>query len=640
MMVYVCYFLLLATILKYKPKQNLLLSAVIATLFLSTFIVTLTELLSYFKCLNLTFVSVSWSVLCLILIFLVLKNRAITLSVLNFNRNKINDFYKSLVYKEKIVIGTVVLFILLLFIQGIIYPPNNWDSLTYHMSRIMYWLSNESVAYYPTHILRHLYQPPFNEYFILNLNLLNGNDYLSNSVQLFFLVNVLFLVYSILEFFKAPRFLKMLAIVLVLTIPSVELQSTNTKNDIVCGFFIIATLYFSIKAISESSFKNYLFLGLSIGLGMLTKGTAYLFLIPILFCFGIAVLYKIGIKKKFKTFGYSLATILLILALNITHYSRNYSINHSFLNVDDIEAKGYSNEVMGSSFLFSNLLKNAGLHLGFPINKPSDYLIRFIHANMNISIDDKRLNYLKSPYEGARSGTTHEDYVPNTIPFFLTLIAFAVILISSYKNKFKNKKELVIVGIVIFQILLFAGYLKWQPWHTRLHIPIFILSVLVIVFAAQTSKIYQKLVFFCMPIVILSFLFYFVFNDLRPIITNSKFTKSIKITDNRFKKYFSNQQQLYIEYNDVIEDLYDVNPSKLGLNLNDWEYPLLNSYYYDHLKIVVINVSNITNSIPQDISNIDVIISNYNTPVFEYDGIKYTNQNSNHSYIWLYKKTN
>lgn len=33
-------------------------------------------------------------------------------------------------------------------------------------------------------------------------------------------------------------------------------------------------------------------------------------------------------------------------------------------------------------------------------------------------------------------------------------------------------------------------------------------------------------------------------------------------------------------------------------------------------------------------------LSNYNTVVFTDDGIKYTNQNSNHSYIWLYKKTN
>ena len=33
-------------------------------------------------------------------------------------------------------------------------------------------------------------------------------------------------------------------------------------------------------------------------------------------------------------------------------------------------------------------------------------------------------------------------------------------------------------------------------------------------------------------------------------------------------------------------------------------------------------------------------LSNYNPIVFTDDGIKYTQKNSNHSYIWLYKKTN
>ena len=33
-------------------------------------------------------------------------------------------------------------------------------------------------------------------------------------------------------------------------------------------------------------------------------------------------------------------------------------------------------------------------------------------------------------------------------------------------------------------------------------------------------------------------------------------------------------------------------------------------------------------------------LSNYNSIVFTDGGIKYTTQNSNHSYIWLYKKTN
>jgi len=82
------------------------------------------------------------------------------------NKSKINfldllNKLKTLTISEKIYLSIVTVIFLLLFYQGIIYPPNNWDSLTYHMSRIMYWLSNENLNHFPTHILRHLYQPPF-----------------------------------------------------------------------------------------------------------------------------------------------------------------------------------------------------------------------------------------------------------------------------------------------------------------------------------------------------------------------------------------------------------------------------------------------------------------------------------------------
>jgi 4-amino-4-deoxy-L-arabinose transferase-like glycosyltransferase len=637
MLVYLGYLLLLATIIKYKPQQHILQSVFTATLFFSVLIVALTELLSYFKCLNLTFVAGSWSVFCLVLIFLLLKNKAETIATLNFNRKKIIAFYKSLIFKEKVFLSFVAVSILLLFIQGLLYPPNNWDSLTYHMSRIMYWLGNESVAHYPTNILRDLYQPPFTEYFILHINLLNGNDYLSNSVQLFFLTQILVLFYSLLTVFNTPRLLKITALLLIITIPSLELQATNTKNDIVCAFFIMSALYFSIKSVKLDSFSNYLFLGISIGLALLTKGTAYLFLPPILLCFGIAIIYKVWTKKELKPLGFCFIIPLLILTLNASHYLRNYSVNHSLLSVDDIESKGLSNDEMNSKFLFSNLLKNAGLHLGFPINRPSDYLIRTIHTKMNISIDDKRLNYYGSPYEGAREGTTHEDYVPNTIAFILSILSFIVIINGFRTNK--NKKSLLLVFIIGTQIILFAGYLKWQPWHTRLHIPIFILSVIAIVYAVQISNWYKKVVLGIIPFLMLSFLFYFLFNNTRPII-KAGLTKDVRLTDSRFKKYFSNQPQLYSEYSDVLTNLYNVNPKKIGLNLNDWEYPLLNSYYYDHLKIVAINVSNGTNKIPQDTTNIDAIISNYNNPTIDYNGVTYINQDNNHSYIWFYKKAN
>lgn len=637
MLVYLCYLLLFTVVLKSNQTLNLIPSLLKSTLLFSLFIFSLTEFLSLFMALNLLYVSLSWALFALFLVILLIKYKTGTISIFKSVKEKILFYYGSLVFKEKIMFWSLILFIFLLFIQGLLYPPNNWDSLTYHMSRIMYWLSNESVSFFPTHILRHLYQPPFAEYFILHLNLLNGNDYLSNSVQLFFLIHVLFAIYAILGLFKTPRLFKLLALLLVLTIPSVELQSTTTKNDIVCAFFIITAIYFSLKTIKKVSLKNYFFFGLTIGLAILTKGTAYIFLAPLLLCFGIAAVYKLFVVKDLRIIKYNLLAIITVLLLNGTHYSRNYAVSHSIMNVDELEAKAYSNDVMDCGFLFSNLIKNAGLHMGFPVRDPYDQLIRLVHKKMDISIDDKRLNYFATPYEGARN-TTHEDYVPNTIHFFLSVVSFFILVIGSIKNPKKDKSALLIVCIIGAQILLFAGYLKWQPWHTRLHIPIFILSVISIVLAIQLSSWYRKLVLLCTPLLMLGFLFLILFNNLRPIIT-AGCTKDIQVDDTRFKKYFSNQPQLYKEYSAVLNDIYTVNPAKIGLSLNDWEYPLLNSFYYDHIKIVAVNVNNSTKDIPQNIDNIDVIISSSNSQDIVYNGITYINQNNNHSYIWFYKKS-
>lgn len=630
---------MLIVFLRLNGKQSFIGTLIQTTLAFSVLVFLVTETLSLFNKLNLISLCLSWGAIFFFLIVLLAKDKTKTISTGNAIKVKLSFYFKSLPVKEKLILGVVVLFVFLLCIQGIIYPPNNWDSLTYHMSRIMYWLGNESVAFFPTHIIRELYQPPLTEYYILNINVLNGNDYLANSVQLFFLIQILFVVYALLGFLGISRFWKLLALLLIITIPAVELQSTTTKNDIVCAFYILATIYFGIKIVQSNSLRDYFFIGLAIGLGLLTKGTAYLFLAPVLLCFAVIQLYKIIVRKEFKIIPYNLFLIVIIIALNVTHYSRNYAVNHSILNIDDAEAKAFTNEVMDGKFLFSNLIKNAGLHLGFPIDKPSDDFIRKIHKSINVSIDDKRLNYYGQAYEGARGGTTNEDYVPNTLAFLLSSLSFFVILIHFFKNSHQDKKPLLLISVLSLQILFFAGYLKWQPWHTRLHIPIFILATISIILAVQVSKWYRKVVLICVPILVFSFLYYYIFNNLRPIIQNHKYTKNISITDNRFKKYFPNQPQLYLEYSDILNILYTVNPSKVGLNLNDWEYPLFNSFYYDHIKIVAINVNNSTKEIPQNTDNIDVIISNYNNPVIVYNGMTYSNQNNNHSYIWCYKKT-
>jgi hypothetical protein len=636
MLVYIGYILLLLVLLGKNNFSGIAETIIKTTLLFSGILFFVTELLSGFHSLNLLSLGIFWGTFNVLLVAFLLRTQGKKTMLLMVQ--KIKSCHQTLLLKEKLLVSVLLVLLCLLFVQGLLYPPNNWDSLTYHMSRIMYWIGNESVDYFPTHILRHLYQPPFSEYFILNINLLNGNDFLSNSVELFFLIQCLVVVYAVLNMFQTARLLKLLALFLVITIPAVELQSTTTKNDIVCAFFVLTALFYTLKIVKNNSVNNSIFLGLSIGLGFITKGTAYVFMAPILAFYGFHVLSVALKNKSIKPIGLATLAMILALSLNAKHYSRNYAINKSFLNIDDSETKAYANETMNAKLLFSNLIKNSGLHLGYPVEEYCDTLIRKTHKTIGVSIDDKNLNYLGIPYQSARAVVTHEDYVTNTIHFFLWAVAFLILVFHFLFSKTKKSTEIIIFIVLVAQILLFSGYLKWQPWHTRLHIPIFILLVIPITMACQKAKWYRGIVWVSMPLLLYSFIFYFLYNNLRPIQNDPVYTKKLRVDDNRFKKYFANQLHLYPEYKAVLEELYDSNPKKVGLKMMDWEYPLFNSYYYDHLQLIAIDVNNKTGSLAQKNNDVDLIVSTSNSPEIIYNGVKYSNQNGNHLYIWLYKK--
>jgi hypothetical protein len=638
MFILLCYILLLIVNTKFNFVKNTKELVVTTLLLISSFVVLITEFLSLFESLNLISVAISWTLFCLLLIYILLRDIKGTFFILKSYKSLVFGGYRGFNLYEKTLLWLILIGLLLLLFQGLIYPPNNWDSLTYHLSRIMYWLSNESLDHFPTHIIRHLYQPPFAEFLVLNLNLLNGNDYLSNSVQWLFLVFTLVSTWSLLDFFHVNRFYKLLAALLIITIPAVELQSSTTKNDIVCGFFIITALNFSIRTYYETVLKNFIFFGLVIGLGILTKGTAYLFLAPIIVLFGIFMLIKLIQTKNLKILLHGFFLIFIVLMINIGHYSRNYKVDGNLLNIDKTESTSYANENRSTKLLISNLLKNAGLHLGYPFHDEYDNIIRIIHEKMGYSINNPDANYYGMPYEVAPKIITHEDYATNLIHFILILISFFATLIFGFKNAKKNRKLLLLMFIIASQIFLFAGFLKWQPWHTRLHIPIFLLSITFVIIVANQLKWFRYILFSSIPLLVYSFCFYFVYNNTRPIITNAKYTKNLHLKEDRFNKYFANQPHLRNEYSAILDAINHNHSKKIGFMLSDWEYPLLYNFYYNRISILAINVNNISNKIPQNTENIDAIISNKpKTDFIIFKGKKYLNQNLNHSYIWFYK---
>lgn len=625
---------ILFTLIRTRNSKNIKHTLLVTVLLFFGAVVLITESLSLLNILDLMSLLSIWTIVFLIQFLLVLKRRK------TYFKNNINHFiksYKLWSFKEKGMFYLICTFFTLTLIQGLLYPPNNWDSLTYHMSRIMHRIGNESVSYFPTHTLRQLYQPPFSEYIILNLNLINGNDYLANSVQWLFLIFSLAPILLLLDFFKVSRFNKFICIFLLITIPAVELQASTTKNDIVCGFFILSVIYCCINAYYTSNLKSFSILGLCIGLGFLTKGTSYLLVFPILLFFLGFILYKILKTKQIQLLFYGIVAIVNLLAINSFHYSRNFSINKSLLNIDDTEAKMYSNEKMNIKLLSSNILKNTGLHLGYPIYKESDYLIKLYHNKLDIDIDSPENNYSGMNYQVSQDLITHEDGVCNTTHLLLFFGAIFSLCIASIRNIRQNASVLLLLSCLLIQFIIFSGFLKWQPWHTRLHIPLFMIATILISVAIEKTKFFKYILILTIPILVFSFYFFFVYNNLRPIINNHTYTKTIKISDSRFKKFFANQPNLYAQYSNVLNRMYQEAPKKVGVMISDWEYPLFHQYYYDKIEIKSINVGNVTNSIPQDISNIDAIISTMeNKKEILFNNKKYINKTPNNEQIWYY----
>ncbi len=300
-----------------------------------------------------------------------------------------------------LIISFVILAIA--FVQGIVYPPNNFDSMTYHMARIPHWISQQSVQHYPTHIYRQLYQPPFAEFVILHFNVLSSSDYLSNSVQFLFLLFSISALLSMAELLGLGLRYKVFLIVLAVTIPEVILQASSTQSDIVVSFFVLAGVVFAVKASKNENPYDYLFLGLSVGLGVLTKGTAYIYFAPLALIFATSVLVRLLITRRYYQLGYSLIPVVIFLSINVGHYTRNFKLVGNVLGVDKKESNVYSNEEMSPALLLSSLVKNSGLHIApFPVSVISDRVINKLHNIANIEINNPRTNFLDMKYKAPR----------------------------------------------------------------------------------------------------------------------------------------------------------------------------------------------------------------------------------------------
>jgi hypothetical protein len=273
----------------------------------------------------------------------------------------------------------------------------------------------------------------------------------------------------------APRRGQILAAVFSISIPQGILQSSGGKNDYVSAFWMVCCVAFLISFNSRPSTRTAVMIGWSAGLALLTKGTAYVFLPP-LFITVWAVWPRetqVRLLKSLPLIG------LLALSLNLHHYVRNYGLCGELAGCSEANAEKngvfkFANRHFGLAVTASNLIRNAALHFGTPSDDANRQLTEFLSARIAaLGIDP---NDPGSTWPGAKFAIVrpliHEDVMGNPIHLML-IVAVIVILLLDRRNR-----QIGIFGYAAGVTLGFVGfcaYLCWQPWHTRLHLPLFVL---------------------------------------------------------------------------------------------------------------------------------------------------------------------
>lgn len=450
---------------------------------------------------------------------------------------------------------------------ALIAPPNTWDSMTYHMSRVMHWVQNKNVGFYPTNIERQLHQPPWSEFVIAQFQILSHSDRYANLVQWFSMMGSILGITLIAQELGADTRGQILSAVVAATLPMGILQSSSTQNDWVVGFWLICFAYFVLVARKNLGWSNTLGAGGSLGLALLTKGTGYIYAFPLVIWLGV-FLFK---NFSWKRCGSIFVLGIIAFPINLGYFQRNYSLYASPLGPSSESMTGdfsYVNDVFSFSAFSSNVIRNMAIHIGTPfglVNQVIERGIEDLHKYvLLIDPNDPRTTWTSTQFR-IMPPSNNEDGAGN--PLHLVLIGCAIVFLIARRGLGERVLSAYLI-VVCATFLLFALILKWQPWHSRLHLPFFLLSAPFV--GITLSKISTQYANLIATLLILLALPWIVYNSSHPLIGR----KNIFLIS-RIEQYFRKRPALQSPYANASNFIRDRGCSAVGLSLggDDWEYP-------------------------------------------------------------------
>lgn len=371
--------------------------------------------------------------------------------------------------------GTVAL---VLLATALLSPPNTWDAMSYHMSRVLHWIQNRSLDPYPTHIMRQIYMPPWSGLAIVQLQLLAGSDALANTVQWAAMLGSVLSVAWLARLLGAGRGGQAFALVFAVTLPMGILQATSTQTDYAVAFWLVAAAALGLRFGQEPGWILGLATGGALGLAALTKPTAYMY--------GLPLVIWLAASLPRKAVGAALKAVVpataLALALNAGHFGRNLRTFGSPFGPFDhaqsgAEARPHAESRHGRHDV-GRLLKNLGLHLASPVTG----LNREVLSVMR-SLDV----WAGETEEAVPAGMKielrpHEDVIGNPWHLLLLLLSSSYAL---WRWRRLPRAAALLPLALLGAALVFVCLMPWAPWNSRLHLPLFVLAAPLVALTAE-----------------------------------------------------------------------------------------------------------------------------------------------------------
>jgi len=411
----------------------------------------------------------------------------------------------------------VISILLFLLFLAVYVPPNNWDSLSYHLAKIEHWRQNNNIYPFPTIDLRQTCYSPLAEYLIAHWQIFTNNDYLNNLVELFATISCIFLLIELMQILQISSVFQKFAILFFLSHPLIIFESTSTQNDIIAVYFFALFCYFFLKThqLGYQNFKFFIAIALIVSLSGMLKYSIWVFELPILLFVGFKLLQHNNIKKIVTILAFS--TILFALIMG-PFWLRNYLHFHSILG-DPVMSKELGNEVKNFETLFSNGLKNIADYCFTPnpfINRQIESVIVGLHKIVDIPLNDAKRNFLHFTFQPTYYfSEDNASSIAHFLPFFFA--ALAAIFVKKPSSFLHYLLLVICIDFSLYSIIF-----RWQIFGIRLQLPVFFLVSLWLAYFFENIFKQSKKVQFTFYII--NFIFFvlalppLLFNKNKPVL--------------------------------------------------------------------------------------------------------------------------